>query len=264
MLDAFEKLLKAFSLETKSVVNEAIDLFVQKIFAHQKDKNEPMALLPKYTRKVLIEEGQTLRAPAQLSHVVQVIHRHGDLFYESVGKENLLSLLISIMTRLSTSNLPDQKQLAIKLATLLVEWQKRSLASDPSKPFIEKKYGEQILHFVIRIMTVYYSSDNQASASERFGKCKMILKDIFENKLWESENVAFQDVDPRTGRFPQSGTCLNIRTQLIVRHLELDSSEDKANQGRFLKKTAKKISLISKRIFDKTLLLKFRFSFIKS
>ena len=72
MLDAFEKLLKAFSLETKSVVNEAIDLFVKKIFAHQKDKQDvQIALLPKYTRKVLIEEGQTLRAPAQLSHVVQ-------------------------------------------------------------------------------------------------------------------------------------------------------------------------------------------------
>jgi len=71
MLDAFEKLLKAFSLETKSVVNEAIDLFVQKIYSLQKGRNDSVAMLPKYTRKVLIEEGQTLRAPAQLSHVVQ-------------------------------------------------------------------------------------------------------------------------------------------------------------------------------------------------
>ena len=63
MLDAFEKLLKAFSLETKTVVNEAIDLFVEKIYAIQQTRDDPIDLLPKYTRKVLIEEGQTLRAP---------------------------------------------------------------------------------------------------------------------------------------------------------------------------------------------------------
>ena len=87
---------------------------------------EERNMLPFYTRKVLIEEALTLRAIAQTSHVVQVIVRHGDKYYNTNGKHNLIPLLITIMTRLGTSSTAEHRQLAVKVASLLVDWQKQS------------------------------------------------------------------------------------------------------------------------------------------
>ena len=67
---------------------KAIDILVTKIHDISTNGNtdaseEERNMLPFYTRKVLIEEALTLRAIAQTSHVVQVIVRHGDKYYNT-------------------------------------------------------------------------------------------------------------------------------------------------------------------------------------
>ena len=99
---------------------KAIDILVTKIHDISTNGNtdaseEERNMLPFYTRKVLIEEALTLRAIAQTSHVVQVIVRHGDKYYNTNGKHNLIPLLITIMTRLGTSSTAEHRQLAVKV-----------------------------------------------------------------------------------------------------------------------------------------------------
>ena len=139
-------------------------------------------MLPFYTRKVLIEEALTLRAIAQTSHVVQVIVRHGNKYYTTNGKHNLIPLLITIMTKLGTSSTAEHRQLAVKVASLLVDWQKQSLddgndstlrmnessglRNEPSlrndSLLIEKRHGDSVIHFIIKQMILYFPNPAQA------------------------------------------------------------------------------------------------------
>ena len=76
------------------------------------------------------------------SHVVQFIVRHGDKYYATQGaKTDLIPLLIHIMTKLGSSNTVDHRQLAVKLAAMLVDWQKR-YKEEKSSSLIEKRHGE--------------------------------------------------------------------------------------------------------------------------
>ena len=107
------------------------------------------------------------------------------------------------MNRLSGQNVGEHRQLAVKLATLLVSWQKRSLPNC----LIERRYGEQILYFLIRSMN-QYSGNESATSIEMLTKVKTILSDVFENNLWEN---------------------VTLRLVLIERNLELgDGTDEKA------------------------------------
>ena len=114
------------------------------------------------------------------SHVVQVIVRHGDKYYNTNGKHNLIPLLITIMTRLGTSSTAEHRQLAVKVASLLVDWQKQSF-DEGNEVLIEKRHGDSVIHFIIKQMILYFPNPAQ---TEMLNKCKTIFSNIYQYQLW--------------------------------------------------------------------------------
>ena len=222
LLSSFEKLLKSYSLEIKIIVNEAIDILVTKI-NNLIDAKDSQDILVYYTRKVLVEEALTLRAIAQTSHVVQVIVRHGDKYYETHGaKNNLIPLFIHIMTKLGSSNTSEHRQLAVKLASMLVNWQKR-YQDEKNESLIEKRHGDSIIHFIIKNMIQFFANSSVSIKTEMVPKCKAIFATIYKHQLWSDVLVRpgvfeRQLADPGDGndeKSTQAAAALLTLTELV-------------------------------------------------
>ncbi|CAG5107634.1 Oidioi.mRNA.OKI2018_I69.chr1.g3420.t1.cds [Oikopleura dioica] len=191
VLDLYERLLRAFGMHSKILVDQALDILIGKL-----SKDGRMDDVAAVTRRILVEEFQILRASAQLSHVVGLIERHSDTFFECKDKSGLVGVMVPNMSRLSSSNFSEQRCLAVKLGAMLINWQKRSLESPNPVSIVEKKHAETIISFLIRIMNQYFSTVEQSGASaEIINKCKGVFKTIYENNLWENIPLRLQVIE---------------------------------------------------------------------
>ena len=68
------------------------------------------------------------------------------------------------------------------------------------------RHGEQILHFLIRSMNQHIGNESSSTSMDMLDKCRSILKDIFENNLWEN---------------------IPLRLVVIERNLEVDGTDEK-------------------------------------
>ena len=165
----------------------------------------------------------TLRAIAMSSHVVQFIVRHGDKYYATQGaKTDLIPLLIHIMTKLGSSNTVDHRQLAVKLAAMLVDWQKR-YKEEKSSSLIEKRHGDSIIHFIIKNMIQFFANSSASIKNEMVPKCKTIFATIYRHQLWTDVLVRpgvfeRQLADPGEGndeKSTQAAAALLTLTELV-------------------------------------------------
>ncbi len=103
----------------------------------------------RYTKKIVIEEGHSL---PQLIHCWNIIIRHADVFYPY--RSYFIPLMIQSITRLGlTSSCPlDQRQVAVGIADVIVEWEwfrqqrqllKRTPPEDSGAVMSEAKSPEQ-------------------------------------------------------------------------------------------------------------------------
>lgn len=189
-LDLYERLLRAFGMHSKALVDQALDILVKKL-----SNDGRMDEVAHVTRRILVEEFQILRASAQLSHVVGLIQRHGHVFYSCDDKSALIGVMVPNMNRLSGSNFAEQRYLAVKLAVMLINWQKMSLNSDFPVSIVERRHGETIIHFLIRIMNQYFGNESSTQSADIISKCKEVLEAIYENKLWDNIPLRLQVIE---------------------------------------------------------------------
>jgi len=189
-LDLYERLLRAFGMHSKVLVDQALDILINKLA--RDGRVDDIAAV---TRRILVEEFQILRASAQLSHVVGLIERHGDVFFACKDKPALIGVMVPNMSRLSNSNFNEQRCLAVKLAVMLINWQKRSLQASPSVSIVEKKHAETIINFLIRIMNQYFGNDQSGQSADIINKCKNVFSTIYEFSLWENIPLRLQAIE---------------------------------------------------------------------
>ena len=105
-------------------------------------RQEDLQKAMRYTKKIVIEEGHSL---PQMMHCWQIIIRHADIFYPY--RSYFTPIMIQSITRLGlTSSCPlDQRQVAVGVADIIVEWGKKNIFDN-----------ECVLTFILNIILISF------------------------------------------------------------------------------------------------------------
>ncbi|EFA78297.1 protein kinase [Heterostelium album PN500] len=120
VLQVYVQLLKAFQIEAKHLVKQALDILVPTLKTRLIGDNIRNTWI-KWTKKIIVEESHT---PQQLVHILQLIVRHPVLFYSS--RAQFIPQMVSSLPKLGlVSNIsPENKKLSIDLTELIITWEK--------------------------------------------------------------------------------------------------------------------------------------------
>lgn len=83
VLQVFHSLLKAYAIEARSVVRQALEILTPAMPVRMEEGN---SMLTHWTKKIIVDEGHSM---PQLFHILQLIVRH---YKVSFSKENKLGL----------------------------------------------------------------------------------------------------------------------------------------------------------------------------
>jgi len=128
VIQVYCQLLKAFNQEAKGLVREGLATLLPTL--SQKLPPEDIPIWVTIVRKVMIEDGAIL---AQISHILQLIVRHSELFYPFSAL--FLPTMVSNLHRSSMHNSPtlENRQLSLKVVSLILNWEKKRREEDAEK-----------------------------------------------------------------------------------------------------------------------------------
>jgi transformation/transcription domain-associated protein len=131
ILQVYVALLRAFQPEARSLVKQALDILtpaLQKRLPTGADIKFPTWI--KWTKKIILEEGHSL---PQLIHILQLIVRHPQLFYQSRGQ--FVPHMVNSLARIGLlPNSPNEnRKLAVDLAELIINWEKQRITENDQK-----------------------------------------------------------------------------------------------------------------------------------
>jgi transformation/transcription domain-associated protein len=128
-------LLRTCQPESRQLVKQALDTLLPSlpIRLPLKAGDSKVPIWIRYTKKVLVEEGHSM---AHLTHIFQLLVRHSSLFFPS--RAQFVPQMVNSLSRLGLpqNTPPESRKLAIDLAGLVVQWEKRRLeeAENPPPP----------------------------------------------------------------------------------------------------------------------------------
>lgn len=131
----FVALLRTCQPESRQLVKQALDTLLPSLPVRLPLKvgDSKVPIWIRYTKKVLVEEGHSM---AHLTHIFQLLVRHSSLFYPS--RAQFVPQMVNSLSRLGLpqNTPPESRKLAIDLAGLVVQWEKRRLeeAENPPPP----------------------------------------------------------------------------------------------------------------------------------
>ncbi|KAG5262544.1 hypothetical protein AALO_G00276250 [Alosa alosa] len=117
VLQVFHSLLKAHTMEARSIVRQAMAILTPAVPARMEDGHQ---MLTHWTRKIIVEEGHTV---PQLVHILHLIVQHFRVYYPV--RHHLVQHMISAMQRLgfTPSVTIEQRKLAVDLAEVVIKWE---------------------------------------------------------------------------------------------------------------------------------------------
>lgn len=135
ILQVYVALLRAFQPEARQLVQQALDVLLQalqKRLPAGNDLKYPTWI--KWTKKIIVEEGHSL---PQLIHILQLIVRHPDLFYQSRGQ--FVPHMVNSLARvgLLPNAPPENRKLAVELAELIIKWEHQRISGNNNTQSME-------------------------------------------------------------------------------------------------------------------------------
>ncbi|XLR64513.1 hypothetical protein S83_015185 [Arachis hypogaea] len=122
ILQVFVALLRTCQPENKMLVKQALDILMPALPRRLPLGESRMPIWIRYTKKILVEEGHSI---PNLIHIFQLIVRHSDLFYAC--RAQFVPQMVNSLSRLGLpyNTTAENRRLAIELAGLVVNWEKR-------------------------------------------------------------------------------------------------------------------------------------------
>jgi hypothetical protein len=121
-------LLRASSTEARPLVRQAIDILLPILKTYSPIVNDQgsVAVWAKWVGKILRDESHNTPL---LVHLMQMIARHSVTFYDA--RHNLVSSVVGALIRIGLvqEKALENKELAMRLVTVILEWQKRWASS---------------------------------------------------------------------------------------------------------------------------------------
>ncbi|KAG9129909.1 hypothetical protein Leryth_007000 [Lithospermum erythrorhizon] len=122
ILQVFVALLRTCQPENKMLVKQALDILMPALPRRLPHGDSRMPIWIRYTKKILVEEGHSI---PNLIHIFQLIVRHADLFYSC--RAQFVPQMVNSLSRLGLpyNTTVENRRLAIELAGLVVNWEKK-------------------------------------------------------------------------------------------------------------------------------------------
>nr|XP_018903777.1 PREDICTED: transformation/transcription domain-associated protein isoform X3 [Bemisia tabaci] len=123
----FRSLLKAYSMEIRGVVRQALDILTP---ALPTKMNDGYATLAHSTKKIIVEEGHSMQ---QLYHICSIVVRHYKVYYPV--RHHLVQSMITSIQRLgfTQSATIEHRKLAVELAEVIIKWELQRI-KDENEP----------------------------------------------------------------------------------------------------------------------------------
>jgi transformation/transcription domain-associated protein len=117
VLQVFHSLLKAYAPEAKVVVRQALEILTPSFPTRIEDGYLTLA---SWTKKILIEESQTV---SQLAHMLYIIVKYHKVYY--LIRHTLINHLISSFQKvgLAANSTPENRTLSIDLTEVILRWE---------------------------------------------------------------------------------------------------------------------------------------------
>ncbi|ODV96782.1 hypothetical protein PACTADRAFT_39977 [Pachysolen tannophilus NRRL Y-2460] len=133
----FVALLRTHLIDTRYLVKQALDILAPVMPKRMENTGSPMSWL-KWPRRVISEDGFNA---TQVLNVYQFIVQHSDLFF--VARDHFIPNIINSMGKLTILSNPalENQILAIDLAQLILNWEKKAKELKPENADAEKADG---------------------------------------------------------------------------------------------------------------------------
>ncbi|XP_078446328.1 phosphatidylinositol 3- and 4-kinase family protein with FAT domain-containing protein isoform X2 [Wolffia australiana] len=131
ILQVFIALLRTCQPENRMLVRQALDILMPALPRRLPPGDSRVPIWIRYTKKILVEEGHSI---PNLIHIFQLIVRHSDLFYSC--RAQFVPQMVNSLSRLGLpfTNTTENRRLAIKLAGLVVSWEKQRQSEAKTMP----------------------------------------------------------------------------------------------------------------------------------
>ncbi|KAI1279601.1 Transformation/transcription domain-associated protein [Halotydeus destructor] len=221
VLQVFHSLLKAYAVEARGVVRQALEILTPAMPQRMEDGN---TMLTHWTKKIIIEEGHTL---AQLVHMLQLLVRHFKVYYPV--RHHLIQHMVTSIQRLGfTPNATiEHKKIAVDLAEVIIRWEMQRIRDEeqnassgkppespaavvkgpatqtpavagPSKPAtvesnkpVDKNHADAVVNFLLRLAChVNESGTNVGTPGELLSRrCVALLKIALKPEVWPNAEL---------------------------------------------------------------------------
>ena len=222
VLQVFHSLLKAFAVEARTVVRQALEVLTPAMPQRTDDGN---SMLIHWTKKIIVEEGGTL---GQLVHILQLLVRHFRVYYPV--RNHLIQHMVTSIQRLGyTPNASiDHKKIAVDLAEVIIRWEvqrhreaEQNVVIDSSIPMdvdsagvsqikieagtsavaakptefsnkpVEKLQADTIVNFLLRLAChVNEGGSNIGSPGDMLSRrCVNLLKVALKDNVWPNADL---------------------------------------------------------------------------
>lgn len=122
-LQVFHSLLKAFGLEARNVVRQALEILTPAMPYRMEDGN---TMLTHWTKKIIVDDGHNL---AQLFHILYLVVKHSKVYYPV--RHHLIQHMIQSIQKIGFSPASyDHRKLAIELAEVIIKWELQRIRDD--------------------------------------------------------------------------------------------------------------------------------------
>lgn len=213
VLQVFHSLLKAYAVEARGVVRQALEILTPAMPQRMEDGN---TMLTHWTKKIIIEEGHTL---AQLVHMLQLLVRHFRVYYPV--RNHLIQHMVSSVQRLGfTPNASiEHKKIAVDLVEVILRWEMtraregesgqqtlsaklaapttattgsvKPITSDANKP-IEKQQADAVVNFLLRLachVNEQPSNVGGTNGEVLSRRCVSLLKIALKPDIWPNAEL---------------------------------------------------------------------------
>lgn len=239
VLQVFHSLLKAFAVEARTVVRQALEILTPAMPQRMEDGN---TMLTHWTKKIIVEEGHTL---AQLVHMLQLLVRHYKVYYPV--RHHLIQHMVTSVQRLGfTPNATiEHKKIAVDLVEVIIRWEYQRIREEqeqvasPSLPVvdsptpatprprvpsvvptvpgigkpmpvdsnkpIEKQHADAVVNFLLRLAChVNETQTNVGSSGELLSRrCVALLKNALKQEVWPNAELRLVWFDKLLGTVEQ-------------------------------------------------------------
>jgi len=117
VLQVFHSLLKAYAIDARNVVRQALEILTPAMPVRMEDGN---TMLTHWTKKIIVEEGHTMQ---QLFHILQLVVRHYKVYFPV--RHHLVQHIVNSIQRMgfSPTSTLDHRRLAVELAEVIIKWE---------------------------------------------------------------------------------------------------------------------------------------------